>query len=410
MEWTTEYINDLPDSAFAYIEPGGQKDDSGKTVPRSLRHFPMHDKDGKLDEAHVRNAMARMMQSPHGEKAKKAIMAAAKKLGMGEMKESVQDLVESATFSGKVDRAQKIIHGVAVLGKTSLNTNQAGKARRYSDSALSEGKEYFEGAPVYLEHEEKKRTRDLVGELRNLHLDGDRLRADMPVTETHSWVLDVADRFPNQIGLSIKATGRVRETADGDVVEGFAQGRRRSVDLVTDPATVKNLFESKEENKVTLEELQEHVKALTADRDKIAAENAQMKKKLEESTKAPPASVAKPEAKDIAQVVQLEHVVELEKKIEEQTKQLQEMQLREKKAQHDALVEKMLAENKVTASPTFRALLEKCEKPEELKAAIEDRKRVASSAIRSIGISEKAEHPAKEKEALEKQVLEALRG
>ncbi len=74
---STEEINDLPDDAFAYIEPGGTKDAQGKTVPRSLRHFPIHDR------AHVENAMARMSQSPHGEHAKKKIMAAAKKYGMG---------------------------------------------------------------------------------------------------------------------------------------------------------------------------------------------------------------------------------------------------------------------------------------------------------------------------------------
>jgi hypothetical protein len=27
--WTTEYINNLPDSAFLYISPGGSKDSSG---------------------------------------------------------------------------------------------------------------------------------------------------------------------------------------------------------------------------------------------------------------------------------------------------------------------------------------------------------------------------------------------
>ena len=43
-------INDLPDSDFAYIEPGGKKVD-GKTVPRSLRHLPI------MDCAHVRNAL-----------------------------------------------------------------------------------------------------------------------------------------------------------------------------------------------------------------------------------------------------------------------------------------------------------------------------------------------------------------
>lgn len=68
--------NDLPDSDFAYIEPGGTKDSEGKTVPRSLRHFPI------MDKAHVQNALARLSQSPVGDKAKAAVMAAAKKFGI----------------------------------------------------------------------------------------------------------------------------------------------------------------------------------------------------------------------------------------------------------------------------------------------------------------------------------------
>jgi len=69
-------INDLPDSAFAYIEDGGKKDSDGNTVPRSLRHFPIH------DAAHVRNALARAAQSDFGDKAMPAITAAAKKFGI----------------------------------------------------------------------------------------------------------------------------------------------------------------------------------------------------------------------------------------------------------------------------------------------------------------------------------------
>jgi len=69
-------INDLPDSAFAYIEPGGSKDAEGKTTPRSLRHFPIH------DEAHVRNALSRAPQSPFGDKAMPKIREAAHKYGI----------------------------------------------------------------------------------------------------------------------------------------------------------------------------------------------------------------------------------------------------------------------------------------------------------------------------------------
>lgn len=73
---STKDINDLPDSDFAYIEPGGKKDDEGKTTPRNLRHFPIHDK------PHTRNALSRAPQSPFGKKAMPKIMAAAKKFGI----------------------------------------------------------------------------------------------------------------------------------------------------------------------------------------------------------------------------------------------------------------------------------------------------------------------------------------
>lgn len=87
-EWraamSTKEINDLPDSDFAYIEPGGEKDDEGKTTPRSLRHYPIH------DAAHVRNALARAGAAMKGdddkakeiaEKAMPKIKAAAKNEG-----------------------------------------------------------------------------------------------------------------------------------------------------------------------------------------------------------------------------------------------------------------------------------------------------------------------------------------
>lgn len=51
--WNTAYVNTFPDSCFLYIEQGGNKDSEGKTVPRSLRHFPYKDKDGKIDLIHL---------------------------------------------------------------------------------------------------------------------------------------------------------------------------------------------------------------------------------------------------------------------------------------------------------------------------------------------------------------------
>lgn len=73
---TSASVNDLPDSAFAYIQPGGTKDAGGKTTPRDLRHFPVH------DEAHARNALARLSSSPFASQARAAVLAACRKFGI----------------------------------------------------------------------------------------------------------------------------------------------------------------------------------------------------------------------------------------------------------------------------------------------------------------------------------------
>lgn len=78
--WTTAFINDLPDSSFLYIEPGGSKDSDGKTTPRSLRHFPVKDAGGKVDLPHLRNALARIPQSGVPDAVKARLKAKAERM------------------------------------------------------------------------------------------------------------------------------------------------------------------------------------------------------------------------------------------------------------------------------------------------------------------------------------------
>jgi hypothetical protein len=67
--WTRDYINRLPDAAFALILPGGEKDEEGKTTPRYLRLLPHHNMNVRnglehdtVDIPHLRNALARLPQ------------------------------------------------------------------------------------------------------------------------------------------------------------------------------------------------------------------------------------------------------------------------------------------------------------------------------------------------------------
>ena len=79
-QWSRAFINDLPDDAFLYVEPGGEKDEGGQTVPRSLRHFPVRDQRGELDLPHLRNALARIPQSALPAKVKEKAQAEARRL------------------------------------------------------------------------------------------------------------------------------------------------------------------------------------------------------------------------------------------------------------------------------------------------------------------------------------------
>lgn len=78
--WSTAYVNDLPDSAFLYVEPGGKKDGEGKTVPRTLRHFPYKDASGKIDLPHLRNAIARIPQAAISEGERERLQSKARRL------------------------------------------------------------------------------------------------------------------------------------------------------------------------------------------------------------------------------------------------------------------------------------------------------------------------------------------
>jgi len=93
-KWDTAYVNDLPDSSFAAISPGGKKDADGKTTPRSLRHLPYKDASGTVDKAHLRNALARLSQTKISQSLKasalKKLRAAAKKVGVTVSTESLE--------------------------------------------------------------------------------------------------------------------------------------------------------------------------------------------------------------------------------------------------------------------------------------------------------------------------------
>jgi hypothetical protein len=125
-EMSAKEMNDMPDSDFAYVEPGGTKDEDGKTVPRSNRHFPIHDK------AHVRNALARAPQSPFGSKAMPKIRAAAKKFGIDVSKSGVTDFLKAADTHDPAQLADVRSNLISVI-EAELEEMKSGEESEVSD-------------------------------------------------------------------------------------------------------------------------------------------------------------------------------------------------------------------------------------------------------------------------------------
>ncbi|KKN89752.1 hypothetical protein LCGC14_0235980 [marine sediment metagenome] len=79
-EWTAKFVNDLPDGSFLYVEKGGKVDGEGKTLPRSLRHFPVRNAEGNIDLPHLRDAIAKISQENIPATKKKSLQAQARKM------------------------------------------------------------------------------------------------------------------------------------------------------------------------------------------------------------------------------------------------------------------------------------------------------------------------------------------
>jgi len=114
-KWTRAFINSLPDSSFAYIEPCYRQ---GKTKDKNARHLPYKDKNGKIDLPHLRNALARVSQiepiCPDTNRqtaineAMKVLQKAKKEVNMAEEEKVETKEVETveADFKAEVEKLQ----------------------------------------------------------------------------------------------------------------------------------------------------------------------------------------------------------------------------------------------------------------------------------------------------------------
>jgi len=168
---------------------------------------------------------------------------------------------ESTTGFTTIDREAGVIRGVKVLGLQSKNK------RRYLKEAAEAAIPKYEGRKIYVDHINVKegterKTRERWGKLSNVTANTTgELYGDLHYLKTHPMteqILEAAERF-NDFGLSHDAGGRTRKENGEDVIHEIAEVY--SVDVVQEPATNRNLFESQQmKTKKVMQALREHIK------------------------------------------------------------------------------------------------------------------------------------------------------
>lgn len=140
-----------------------------------------------------------------------------------------------------------VIIGVKIIGCKSIH------GYSYPVPVLKEAMPLYENAPVFIEHpgdREKNRgsrqLQDYFGNLKNIRQrqDGKGIYGDLHVKESHPMAQGVLEEAAGaaRFGLSHNAVVDIDKEA-GEVTEIISVN---SVDLVDEPATTTNLFESKE--------------------------------------------------------------------------------------------------------------------------------------------------------------------
>ena len=303
--WDTAYINDLPDSAFAVVEPGGEKDAEGKTTPRSKRHLPYRNKNGEVDLPHLRNALSRLPQTDLSSelkaKAERVLKAAAKQAGIevaegGGMKKGAgADLDFYVSLQEeKFDAGSGTV--TAVLIEAGTNT---AKRRHYPKAVVEAAAPQFAGLKMFINHptaeEEAKRPerdlRDWASTITESYAEDGKAIGKIAVHD--KWLKELlSDPIARKnVGLSINARGQVstgvingeQMTIVEKIIVEKGPGRVSSVDWVTEPGArgrVVEVFESRRGDldmleSITLKDLKENRPDLIQDHE------AEVKAKIE---------------------------------------------------------------------------------------------------------------------------------
>lgn len=158
----------------------------------------------------------------------------------------IEDFFEGTFIEGTVCQNLNLIKGICLINRVSKNN------RIYLDEALKDIVKLADGIKVNLDHLSRdvngkaRSVKDLIGKIINPRQINGGVFGDLEVLKSQDWIFAIATQMPEMAGMSIVAKGKISDEPD-------SQGRQQvesvtqltSIDLVSNPATTKGLFENK---------------------------------------------------------------------------------------------------------------------------------------------------------------------
>jgi hypothetical protein len=188
----------------------------------------------------------------------------------------MEQVITFAASTGAIDTEAGVIRGVSLITKGPA----LGHGVMIDDKTLAQVKtaaeQYAGGLKVKLDH--ASGAGDIIGYIDTLRIDGDKLLGDMHLLQNsphRDYILEIAQRIPDTFGLSIAFSGPSEKSAD-KLTTLQRCSEIYSVDLVSEPAANKGLFERKLKQLQTAE-----VEQPSAEIDIELPMNDEMKKAIE---------------------------------------------------------------------------------------------------------------------------------
>lgn len=340
-----------------------------------------------------------------------------------EFRAGTTKVVTERDASGKLTKA--VIQRAKLLGPVSANKNSDGTQNVYTLEARREALPKYEGVRINVDHRKPgearapRSIRDGIGVARGVTAEVEGTFGDLHLSPSHPLTEHVvwsAENAPSSLGLSHAANGMGLVEGKNCLIQKITAVE--SVDLVSDPATTRGLFESRDPTTPTMEATSMDPKALLAildgeldDAAKIQAIREAVAAGQEEPEEDPaegeeaPAEDGADEDKDAEQ--KSEETTESRrasgdrKLLESMRRELDELKVERRGRERRDLVENLLRESALpedAVTDTFRDTLVAAKNEAAIKALIEDRRGVYGGnrpASRDPGPGRKPAGPAK---------------